>query len=73
MLFRRPQSIDEAISQTKPDLIITMGCEEQCPHVPGAQKQDWDLKDPAGKPIEIMRKVRDDIEKRVVDLIKEVA
>ena len=72
MAFRSPQSIDEAISFVKPDYIITMGCEEQCPLVPGAQKQDWDLADPAGKPIEFMRDVRDDIETRVTELIKDI-
>lgn len=72
MAFRSPQSIDEAISHVKPDFIITMGCEEQCPYVPGAQKQDWNLADPAGKPIEFMRNLRDEIEKRVQDLIKEI-
>ena len=72
MAFRSPQSIDEAISHVKPDYIITMGCAEQCPHVPGAQKQDWDLADPAEKPIEFMREVRDDIEKRVTKFIKDI-
>ena len=72
MAFRSPQSIDEAISHVKPDYIITMGCREQCPHVPDAQKLDWDLADPAGQTIEFMREVRDDIEKRVNELIKDI-
>jgi len=72
MAFRSPQSIDEAISHVKPDYIITMGCREQCPYVPDAQKQDWDLADPAGQTIEFMREVRDDIEKRVNELIKDI-
>ena len=72
MGYRHPQSIDEAISHVNPDYIITMGCGEQCPYIPGAQKLDWDLPDPAGKPIEFMRVVRDDIEKRVQDLIKNI-
>jgi protein-tyrosine-phosphatase len=49
-----------------------MGCAEQCPFVPGARKMDWDLPDPAGKSIEFMRDVRDEIEKRVQDLISEI-
>ena len=73
MGFRSPQSIDEAISHVKPDYIITMGCEEQCPYIPGAQKQDWDLPDPAGKPIGFMRDVRNEIEKRVQDFIEDIA
>ncbi len=70
MGFRSPRSLDEAISHVKPDFIITMGCKEQCPHVPGARVLDWDLEDPAGKPIDFMREIRDDIEKRVTDFIE---
>lgn len=69
--FRKPKSIEEALSGTKPDMVITMGCGEECPAIQGVEKQDWSLPDPAGKPIEFMRDVRDDIEKRVTDLIKE--
>ena len=72
MGFRSPMALDEVISQDTPDMIITMGCAEQCPFVPGAQKLDWDLPDPAGKPIEFMRNVRDEIEKRVQNLISEM-
>jgi len=72
MAFRSPRSLDEAISQVKPDYIITMGCREQCPYVPNAQIRDWDLADPAGHPIEFMREIRDDIEKRVNELIKDI-
>jgi len=71
MAFRTPQSIYDAIAHVKPDHIITMGCREQCPYVPEAQIQDWDLPDPAGQPIEFMREVRDDIENRVNALIKD--
>ena len=46
MAFRMPKSIDAAISGVKPDLIITMGCGEECPYVPGADVVDWDLPDP---------------------------
>ena len=69
MAYRIPRTIDEAISHSPPEIIITMGCGEQCPYVPGAQRQDWDLPDPAGKSIEFMRDVRDEIERRVKDLI----
>ena len=72
MAFRSPRSIDEAISHVKPDYIITMGCQEQCPLVPNAQQQDWDLADPAGQSIEFMREVRDDIETRVTNFIKDI-
>ncbi|MBL7179214.1 MAG: NAD(P)H-dependent oxidoreductase [Desulfobacterales bacterium] len=69
MAFRRPQSLEAAIATLQPELIITMGCGEKCPFVPGARVQDWDLPDPAGKGIDFMRNVRDKIEKRVKDLI----
>jgi multimeric flavodoxin WrbA len=69
MAFRIPKTIDAAISNTPPDVIVTMGCGEECPYVPGAQRQDWEIPDPAGKPIEFMRNVRGEIEKRVKDLI----
>jgi arsenate reductase len=72
MGFRNPRSMEEAIANDTPELIITMGCGEQCPRVPGAKIIDWDLPDPAGKPIEFMRDVRDEIEKKVLDLIKEI-
>jgi protein-tyrosine-phosphatase len=62
----------DAISKETPELIITMGCGEQCPLVPGAKIIDWDLPDPAGESIAIMREVRDEIEQRVSGLIKEI-
>lgn len=71
MAFRRPQSIDAAVLAGKPDMIITMGCGEECPFVSGVTRQEWKIPDPSGKPIEFMRNVRDIIEKKVVDLIGE--
>ena len=52
------------------DVIITMGCGDACPYVPGKQRLDWPLPDPVNKPIEEFRKVRDDIESRVKSLLK---
>ncbi len=73
MAYRVPQSIESAISKTTPDFIVTMGCGEECPFVPGAQMLDWDLPDPAGKPPEFMRQVRDQIENNVKNLVKELS
>ncbi|MCU0598516.1 MAG: NAD(P)H-dependent oxidoreductase [Desulfobacterales bacterium] len=67
--FRIPQSIDAVIAHTKPDMIITMGCGDQCPFIPGVVYEDWDLEDPAGKSVEFMRTIRDEIEQRVKKLI----
>jgi arsenate reductase (thioredoxin) len=52
------------------DVIVTMGCGDTCPVVPGARREDWPLDDPAGQPIETVRRIRDDIEQRVVGLIR---
>ena len=53
-------------------MIISMGCKEECPFIPGAQSLDWDLPDPAGKSMEFMRTVRDEIEKRVKNIIRNI-
>ncbi len=68
MAFRKPKSIDEVLSREKPDIIVTMGCRQECPFVPGAKRENWELPDPSGKPIEFMREVRNEIEKRIIDL-----
>jgi multimeric flavodoxin WrbA/protein-tyrosine-phosphatase len=72
MAFRGTCLLNEAISETQPNMIVTMGCGEECPLVPGAKMLDWDLPDPAGKPLDFMRSVRDEIEQRVKDLIAEL-
>ena len=72
MAFRKPQRIEQAIEANSPELIVTMGCGEQCPLVPGARVIDWDIPDPAGQPIEFMRNVRNEIETRIKKLIKEL-
>jgi arsenite transporter/arsenate reductase (thioredoxin) len=69
MAFRTTRAIDDALAESKPDMIVTMGCGEECPFVPGAKIEDWDLPDPAEKSIEFMRQVRDDIEQKVAGLI----
>ena len=55
------------------DVVITMGCGDACPVVPGTRYVDWDLPDPAGKTIAEVRPIRDDIERRVLDLLRELA
>jgi len=73
MAFRKTQSLESAIFDVKPDIIITMGCGEECPYVPGATVKDWDLPDPFGKSIGFMRTVRDEIEKRVKGLVDSIS
>ena len=59
---------DEAARQAQ--LLVTMGCGDQCPIVPGAARDDWPLEDPKGKPIERVRAIRDDIRDRVRTLVE---
>ena len=54
------------------DVIITMGCGDACPVYPGKRYLDWDLTDPAGKGVDEVRQIRDDIERRVRDLLAEL-
>lgn len=54
------------------DVVVTMGCGDTCPYYPGKRYEDWDLTDPAGQPIEVVRKVRDDIKNRITTLLAEV-
>ncbi|MFB9310542.1 protein-tyrosine-phosphatase [Agromyces hippuratus] len=55
------------------DVVITMGCGDACPIFPGKRYEDWELEDPAGKDIETVRRVRDDIRGRVEALLAEIA
>lgn len=70
MEFIIPQSIEKAIEGGNPEYIITMGCGEACPMIPGAKVLDWNLPDPGGKDEDFMRKVRDEIEEKVKDFIE---
>ena len=51
-------------------LLVTMGCGDECPYVPGLKRDDWPLDDPKGQPIERVREIRDDIRDRVRALVK---
>ncbi len=57
----------EAVEQS--DVVITMGCGDSCPIYPGKRYEDWELDDPAGKGVESVRPIRDDIRRRVVTLL----
>jgi arsenate reductase len=54
------------------DVVITMGCGDACPVIPGKRYIDWDLRDPKDLPLDEVRAVRDDIERRVTDLVKDL-
>ena len=54
------------------DVVVTMGCGDECPYVPGTRYVDWDLEDPKGKPLEAVRRTRDEIGGRVARLVAEL-
>jgi arsenate reductase len=54
------------------DVIVTMGCGDACPFFPGKRYEDWELTDPAGQPLEVVRQVRDEIRGRVEKLVGEL-
>jgi arsenate reductase len=64
----RPQKLTEQLASGA-CLLITMGCGDECPYVPGLTRDDWPLEDPKGKPVEQVRRIRDEIRTRVSDLI----
>ncbi len=64
----KPQKLTDEMARGA-EMLITMGCGEQCPVVPGLRRDDWPLEDPKGKPIERVREIRDDLRARVAALI----
>jgi arsenate reductase len=54
------------------DVVVTMGCGDKCPYVPGVRYVDWDRADPKGRPIEEVRATRDEIERRVTELVEDL-
>jgi len=67
--FPKPLTDDSVRSA---DVVITMGCGDACPIYPGKRYEDWDLEDPAGKEIETVRRIRDEIDDRVRKLVGEL-
>jgi arsenate reductase (thioredoxin) len=65
---RTPQLLTDELAQGA-KLLITMGCGDACPVVPGMKRDDWPLEDPKGKPIERVREIRDEIKQRVEQLL----
>ena len=63
----RPQKLTDDLARWA-DVVVTMGCGDECPYIPGKRYIDWDLPDPAGKPLAEVRKTRDEIGRRVSDL-----
>lgn len=64
----RPQKLTDQLARTV-DILITMGCGEACPVVPGLERHDWPLEDPKGKPLARVRQIRDEVDQRIRGLV----
>ena len=68
---RRPQLLTRELAADA-DIVVTMGCGDECPYIPGKRYIDWDLPDPKGRPLNEVRAIRDDIGRRVSELLDEL-
>jgi arsenate reductase (thioredoxin) len=68
---RTPQRLERAAAE-RADVVVTMGCGDECPYIPGKQYIDWDLADPKDKTVAEVRGVRDDLGHRVAALVREL-
>ncbi|HEV7459527.1 MAG TPA: arsenate reductase ArsC [Solirubrobacteraceae bacterium] len=68
---RTPRELDTGLAEWA-DLVVTMGCGDSCPYIPGTRYVDWDLPDPSGLPVDEVRAIRDDIGRRVRALVAEL-
>jgi arsenate reductase len=68
---RTPQPLTRQLAEHA-DIVVTMGCGDQCPYIPGKRYIDWELSDPHGQPVERVREIRDEIAHRVEDLTREL-
>ncbi len=65
---QRPRKLTDPLVRDA-SLLVTMGCGDECPYVPGLQRDDWPLEDPKGKPLDRVRRIRDEIRVRVSQLV----
>jgi arsenate reductase len=68
---RTPQLLTHDLA-AQADVVVTMGCGDECPFIPGKRHVDWDLTDPAGQPLDRVRAIRDDIDQRICALVSEL-
>jgi arsenate reductase (thioredoxin) len=66
---RKPQRLTTELAEWA-DVVVTMGCGDQCPVIPGKRYIDWELGDPQGKPVNEVRQIRDEIQRRVAALLQ---
>ena len=64
-----PRKLTEELAR-EAQLLVTMGCGDKCPYVPGLRRDDWPLRDPKGLPVEEVRAIRDEVKQRVQSLIE---
>jgi len=68
---RKPRRLTRELAE-QADVVVTMGCGDECPYIPGKRYIDWDLPDPKGRPVAEVRATRDDIVRRVEALVREL-
>jgi arsenate reductase len=68
---REPKLLTRELAE-QADVVVTMGCGDECPYIPGRRYLDWDLEDPKGRPLDEVRATRDDIDRRVRQLVEEL-
>ena len=68
---RRPRLLTRELAE-QADVVVTMGCGDACPYIPGKRYVDWDLPDPSGRPMPEVRATRDEIARRVAELLGEL-
>jgi arsenate reductase len=68
---RRPRGLSRELAEWA-DVVVTMGCGDECPYIPGKRYLDWELEDPSGRPLEEVRATRDEIDRRVRGLLDEL-
>ena len=68
---RRPQRLSTELAE-RADVVVTMGCGDACPYIPGKRYLDWELPDPKGRPVAEVRALRDDISRRVDELVDDL-
>jgi arsenate reductase len=68
---RKPQQLTRELAE-QADIVVTMGCGDECPYIPGKRYIDWDLPDPSGQPIDEVREIRDEVARRVETLLTDM-
>jgi arsenate reductase len=66
----RPRRLTTDLA-SQAELLVTMGCDEACPYVPGLRREDWNLSDPKGRPLAEVRIIRDEVRRHVESLVRE--